>query len=132
MDLFLEVLSSPVDPTEIANIKLSHPQLATAHQEGIRERVTQVDIVNRQAEVFNENPQAASVTSDVSGRKPGCGLSFVVIKATKAIQQNTYPDNSLSWITQHLYQNYLHFLTGLLCDSCPSNQVTNGSSEICG
>ena len=63
---FLEVLSSPVDMTEIANIKLSRPQLATPHQEQIRERVRQVDIVNRQAEVFNEN------------RKPGCSLSFVV------------------------------------------------------
>ena len=63
---FLEVLSSPVDTTEIANIKLSRPQLATPHQERIGESVRQVDIVNRQAEVFNEN------------RKPGCSLSFVV------------------------------------------------------
>lgn len=62
---FLEVLSSPVETTETANIKLSRPHLATPHQEQIGERV-------RQAEVFNNNMLAASVTPDVSGRKPGC------------------------------------------------------------
>ncbi|CAH3197573.1 unnamed protein product [Porites evermanni] len=52
----LEVLSSPVDTTEIANIKLSRPQLATPHQERIGESVRQVDIVNRQAEVCCVTP----------------------------------------------------------------------------
>ena len=52
---FLEVLSSPVETTETANIKLSRPHLATPHQEQIGERVRQVCIVNRQTEVFNNN-----------------------------------------------------------------------------
>ena len=69
---FLEVLSSPVETTETANIKLSRPHLVTSHQEQIGERVRQVGIVNRQAEVFNNNMLAASVIPDVSGRKPGC------------------------------------------------------------
>lgn len=69
---FLEILSSPVETTETANIKLSRPHLATPQQEQIGERVRQVCIVNRQADVFNNNMKAASVTPDVSSRKPGC------------------------------------------------------------
>ena len=96
VDLFLEVLSSPVDTTEIANIRLSRPQLTTPHQEGVGERVRQVDIVNRQAEVFNENMQAASVTPDVSGRKPGCGLSFVASKIREHHNDKDHRANNLS------------------------------------
>lgn len=96
VDLFLEVLSSPVDTTEIANIRLSRPQLITPHQEGVGERVRQVDIVNRQAEVFNENMQAASVTPDVSGRKPGCGLSFVASKIREHHNDKDHRANNLS------------------------------------
>lgn len=75
---------------------MSRPQLTTPHQEGVGERVRQVDIVNRQAEVFNENMQAASVTPDVSGRKPGCGLSFVASKIREHHNDKDHRANNLS------------------------------------
>lgn len=55
-----------------------------------------MDIVNRQAEVFNENMQAASVTPDVSGRKPGCGLSFVASKIREHHNDKDHRANNLS------------------------------------
>ena len=54
--------------------------LTTPHQKGVGERVRQVDIVNRQAITFSEDIQAASAGAGMSGRKPGCGLSFVASK----------------------------------------------------
>lgn len=80
IDLFLEILSSPVDITSNGQVKLSPTLLTTPHQEGVGEKVRQVDIVNRQARAFDEQMQEATAGSGVSGRKPSCGLSFVASK----------------------------------------------------
>ena len=79
IDLFLEILSSPVDTIHVSNgqVKLSPTLLTTPHQEGVGERVRQEDVVNRQATAFDEHMQKATPGSGVSGRKQGCGLSFV-------------------------------------------------------
>ena len=79
IELFLEILSSPVDTANNGQVQLSPTLLTTPHEEGVGERVRQIDIVNTQAKTFDEHMQAATAGSGSSGKKPGCGLSFVVV-----------------------------------------------------
>jgi len=80
IDLFLEMLSSPVDPTNNNQGQLSPTLFTTPHEEGVGERVRQVAVVNRQAKAFVEHVQEATASSEVLGRKAGCGLSFLARK----------------------------------------------------
>ena len=96
IDLFLEILSSPVDTTSNGQVKLSPTLLTTPHQEGVGERVRQVDIVNRQARAFDEHMQEATAGSGVSGRKQGCGLSFVANKTREHYNDKDHRNNNLT------------------------------------
>ena len=69
-----------MDTTSNGQVMLSPTLLTTPHQEGVGERLRQVDIVNRQAKAFDEHMQEATAGAGVSGRKQGCGLSFVANK----------------------------------------------------
>lgn len=95
IDLFLEILRSPVD-TSNGQVKLSPTLLTTPHQEGVGKRVRQVDIVNRQARAFDEHMQEATAGSGVSGGKPGCGLSFVASKIREYYNDKDHRSNNLT------------------------------------
>ena len=60
IDLFLEILSSPVDTTNNNRVRLSPTLLTTPHEEGVGERVRQVDVVNREAKAIVEHVQEAA------------------------------------------------------------------------
>lgn len=96
IDLFLEILYSPVDTTSNGQVKLSPTLLTTPHQEGVGERVRQVDIVNRQARAFDEHMQEATAGSGVSARKPACGLSFVASKTREHYNDKDHRSNNLT------------------------------------
>ena len=50
------------------------------------------------------------------------------LKAKKAIQQNTYPDNSLSWLTQHLYQ--IIYIFWQVCCVIPARATKSRMAQV--
>ena len=96
IELFLEILSSPVDTANNGQVQLSPTLLTTPHEEGVGERVRQIDIVNTQAKAFDEHMQAATAGSGSSGKMPGCGLSFVASKIREHYNDKDHRANNLS------------------------------------
>ena len=85
-----------MDTTSNGQVKLSPTLLTTPHQEGVGERVRHIDIVNRQAREFDEHMQEATAGSGVSGRKLGCGLSFVASKIREHYNDKDHRSNNLT------------------------------------
>ena len=96
IDLFLEILSSPVDTTNNNRVRLSPALLTTPHEEGVGERVRQVDVVNREAKAIVEHVQEAAASSEVLGRLAGCGLSFVARKVREHYNDKDHKSNNLT------------------------------------
>ena len=58
-------------------------------------------------------------------------VNHLLFKSQEGYSAEQVPRQFITLVNTTLVSNYLHFLTGLLFDSCPSDQVTNVSSEIC-
>ena len=97
IDLFLEILRTPVGTTKLILTEFRVlTLLTTPHQEGIEERVRQVDVVNRKTKAFDKHMQEAAAASEVLGRKAGCGLSFVARKIREHYSDKDHKSNNLT------------------------------------
>lgn len=96
VELFLDVLASPIEVSENARVQLSPVLLTTPHQEGVGERVRHVDVANRQAESLSEHMQTATQSIDDSGKRPGCGLAFVANKIKEHYNDKDQKSNNLT------------------------------------
>jgi len=97
IDLFLEMLSSLEDTINNNRVQLFPTLLTTPHDQGVRERVRQVDVVNKQAKAFFEHVQEAAASSEGLGRKAGCGLSFVARKIRQHYKDKDHKSNNLTF-----------------------------------
>ena len=85
-----------MDTTNKNRVQWSPTLLTTPNEEGEGERVRQVDVVNSKTKAFVEHSQEAAASSEVLGKKAGCGLSFVARKVREHYNDNVHKSDNLA------------------------------------